>query len=105
MKVSMIGFNGITFTFNSNEIPLTTGMKKLITGETMDTITSPAKLVKKIEITRGESSPQTSCKKRFVTPLSWEDQDCSIAPRRNAGRKTKGKKPARVSIRKIFATL
>ncbi|MBP6948544.1 MAG: hypothetical protein KBC41_00160 [Candidatus Pacebacteria bacterium] len=58
-----------------------------------------------VPLTCGEHSKHGSCKKRFEKPLSHEEQGYYIKPRRNAGRKPKGKKPARTTIRKLFTIL
>lgn len=106
MRISTITTSGLKITFNTNNRPLTSGLKNLIAGKTVvkpaETTSSPLIVTKKIALAHGEPSPQCSCKKRFVSPLSWDEQDCHLAPRRNCGRKPKGKKPSRATIRSTF---
>ena len=101
---------GIKITFDTANMPITSGMKALISGKKEETLTSEAKAVKKpvrISITSGEQTPQgfKSLESFSVHPVSQaEDYNLSARKYWNAkARKPRGKKQkGAVTIRDMY---
>lgn len=96
MRVSTMTSLGLKITYNPMHQPLTSGLKNLINGKQIVKFVEenplPSKTAKKITLTRGETSPQNSAKKRFETPLKHgteNSRDCGRFCKWNGGRKAK----------------